>query len=75
MKQRITLNEAGKRIGESHPRAKLSDEDIELAMQLLDDGMSLAEVAAKFSVTKGCLWKIRHGFRRGQAIARVVSVG
>jgi hypothetical protein len=71
---KIRLNELGRRIGECHPRAKLTDEEIELVFQLLEDGMSMQHVADKFEVSKGCIWKIWHGFRRAQVAARVVSV-
>lgn len=67
----IQLNEQGRRIGESHPGAKLTDAEVDLVLDLLDAGLSLQCVADKMDVTKGCIWKIKEGLRRSQ---RAVSV-
>lgn len=37
-----------RRIGESHPRAKFTDGEIELMRQLHDDGLTLRAIAEKF---------------------------
>ena len=62
----VAVNDARRRIGEDHPRAVLSDHEVELVHALHDDGLSLAEIARKMEVSKGCVWKIVHGYRRGQ---------
>lgn len=72
--QKIALNEHNCRIGEGHPRAKLTDAEVDLVFALREEGLSLAEIAAKFDVSKGCIWKIVQGLRRGQPAARLVSV-
>jgi DNA-binding NarL/FixJ family response regulator len=74
MLKTIALNESGRRIGESHPRAKLLDYEVEQVLALLDAGLSYAEVARKFDVSKSCIAHISAGRRRGQAVARVVRV-
>ena len=74
MQKLVHLNELGRRIGECHPRAKLTDAEVALALQLLDDGMSLAQVALKMDVSKSCIGHIASGRRRGQLVARVVKV-
>lgn len=74
MQKRVTLNELGRRVGESHPRAKMTDAEVDLVHSLHDDGLSLQVIAEKFDVSKGCIWKIVHGHRRGQAVVRIVSV-
>lgn len=74
MQKLVQLNEQGRVIGQNHPRAKLLDAEIELAMALRAQGLSLAKVAAKFGVSKGCIWKIEQGLRRGQPVAKVVRV-
>lgn len=63
----VAVNDARRRIGQDHPRAVLSDHEVELVHALRDDGLSLAEIARKMEVSKGCVWKIVHGYRRGQA--------
>ncbi len=69
-KRMVALNDRGCRIGETHPRAKLSDEDVELVFALRDEGLTLALIAQKFDVTKGAIWKILTGRRRGQVATR-----
>lgn len=66
----VPLNERGQRIGEGHPRAVLSDHEVDLVHALHDDGMALAEIARKMEVSKGCVWKIVRGRRRGQIAVR-----
>lgn len=70
----IRLNELGRRIGESHPRAVLSDHDVELVLALVEEGLTYAEIAEKFEVSAHCIGKIARGSRRGQAAVRIVAV-
>lgn len=72
--QTIAINELGRRIGESHPNAKLTNHEAELLVELVEGGMSLAQAAAKFEVSKSCAAHIVSGRRRGQVVARTVSV-
>lgn len=67
-KKIVAVNAAGYRIGEGHHRAKLTDADIDLILYLRDEGLSYAEIAAKFddglTVSKStvrdiCLGRIR----------------
>lgn len=74
MQKTITLNENGRRVGESHPRAKLLDSEVEQVLALLDAGLSYAQVAAKMDVSKSCIAHIATGRRRSQIIERVVRV-
>lgn len=66
----VPVNDAGRRIGEDHPRAVLSDREVDLVHELHEDGMGISELARKMEVSKGCIWKILHGYRRGQVPAR-----
>lgn len=74
MQKQIALNENGRRVGESHPRAKLLDCEVDLVLGLLDAGLSYAAVAAKFEVSKSCVAHIATGRRRSQLISRLVRV-
>lgn len=74
MSKTIALNEDGRRIGESHPRAKLLDHEVDQVLALLEAGLSYAQVAEKFDVSKSCIAHIATGRRRGQAVGRVVRV-
>ena len=70
----VPVNDARRRIGESHPGAVLTDHEVELVHALHEDGMTIAEISRKMEVTKGCIWKIVHGYRRGQVPAGWVRV-
>lgn len=66
----VPVNEAGRRIGEDHPGAVLSDHEVDLVHALHAEGVTLSEIARKMEVSKGSIWKIVHGYRRGQVAAR-----
>lgn len=74
MQKTISLNENGKRVGESHPRAKLLDREVDLVLDLLDSGLSYAAVALKMDVSKSCVAHIASGRRRSQVVVRTVRV-
>ncbi len=69
-KQRVAVNASGYRIGESHHRAKLSDEDIDLILYLRDEGLSYAAIAAKWddgvTISKSTVRDICQGRIRAQ---------
>lgn len=46
--RRVHLSERGARCGESNPKAKLTDHEVELIRQLRELGLSLKEIAEKF---------------------------
>ena len=74
-KRRLMHNELGRRIGESHPRAVLTDHEVDLMFELRDEGYSIRWLARKFEVSTGCVWKIVTGRRRGQTgVVRVRDV-
>lgn len=62
----VHLNERGNRVGESNPRAEVSDHEVDLALQLREQGFSLGWIAAKFEVSKSCVQWWCNGGRRGQ---------
>lgn len=68
---KVGINSAGYRVGESHHRAKLSDQDIELIHYLREAGLSYREIAAKFddgyTVSKSTVRDVCNGRIRGQA--------
>lgn len=47
----VALNERGRRIGETHPRARWTDADVELVLALRDEGLSYREISRKFDDT------------------------
>jgi DNA-binding NarL/FixJ family response regulator len=74
MQKMIALNELGRRVGESHPRAKLLDAEVDQVLDLLEAGLSYSKIAGKFDVSKSCVAHIATGRRRGQTVARTVRV-
>lgn len=71
----IRVNERNLRIGESHPRAKLTDAEVD---QLVADRgpevaplMSYGELAAKWGISKASVRDMIKGRRRGQVGPRV----
>lgn len=71
----ITVNEDGRRVGESHPRAKLTDHEVELIRQLLDEGgLTQKGIADKFDVSYSTVKSISCCRRRAQTPARVKRI-
>ncbi len=70
----VQFNEAGRRINESHPRAKLMDREVDQVLELVEDGLSYQQVATIMDVGKSCVAKLVRGERRAQHATRVVRV-
>lgn len=80
----IAIGPNGRRVGETHPNAKLTDHDCDLIRELatqrdehgrvVKQGLSFTILARKFEVTKTCIAKIVDCSRRAIVPARVVSV-
>lgn len=62
----IAVNDRGLPVGESHPRAVLTDHEVGLLLELRAEGFSLAWLATKFEVSKSCVAKICRGEHRAQ---------
>lgn len=71
-KQKLAeINAFGRRIGEGHPCAKLTDRDVEQILYLrFEAGLSYRQIARKFddgvSVSASMVYYICKGYRRGQ---------
>ena len=68
------VNESGHVVGETHPRAILSDHEVDLMLQLRDEGYSLSWLAAKFEVSKACTQHVCSGKTRSHVVVRFVRV-
>lgn len=62
----VAVNERGLVIGESHPRAVLTDAEVDLLLELRSEGYSYGWLAAKMEVSKSCVAKICRGEHRSQ---------
>ncbi len=71
----VAINDTGSRIGEGHAFAFLSDQAIDEMNDMREAGVSLAEIGRRFRVSKGCVWKVTEGLRRGQWAAKWIFEG
>ncbi len=62
----IGVNEAGRRVGEDHHNARLTDGDVDLLRALHRQGWGYRKLAAKFEVSKSLVRKIVKGQCRAQ---------
>lgn len=75
----VFVNEAGKRIGQDHHRAKLTDADVDLIFYLREAGLSIGQIAKKFDdvpggISKSTVFDVLKGRRRGQVPAATKRV-
>lgn len=68
-KRVIAVNEKGYRLGEDHHRAKLTDHEVGLVLELLDEGMSERLVAEKMEISRRTVRDIKAGRIRCQTPA------
>lgn len=50
--------------GQNHPKAKLTDREVELLRQMAEDGVPQSELVAKFEVSKSLVSMIVRYLRR-----------
>ena len=62
----VGVNEGGRRVGDYHPNAKLSDGDVELILGMHSEGWGYKRLAQKFEVTPSAVRHICKGRNRGQ---------
>ena len=68
-KRAIAVNEKGYRLGEDHHRAKLTNHEVDLVLELLDGGMSERLVAEKMEISRRTVRDIKAGRIRCQTPA------
>lgn len=70
MKKRIVaIGEKGKRVGEDHGRARLTNHEVDLIRALYASGMRCVDIAEKFETTKSTINDIVKGRRRVGMVA------
>lgn len=67
--QFVQIGEYGKRIGETHGMAKLSDHEIDLVRQLKEEGMPAPEISEKMEISKRYVYKLVNFERRASVVA------
>ena len=60
----VGVNERGRRIGEDHPRAVLTDHEVSLIFELRSLAWGYARIAAKLEVSKRHVRNVLNGNRR-----------
>lgn len=69
----VLVNDAGLRVGESHPRAVLTDHEVQLMLALREEDAkqwTYKALAETFEVSVHCVASILTGRRRGQPAYR-----
>lgn len=67
----VKINELGRRIGDSHPRAKFTDHEIEQMRWLRDQGWTCRAIAVKFDAAFGYVAEVCRCAKRAQVVAEV----
>ena len=65
----IAVSDKGKRVGQSHPQAKLTDRDVELLLELHAAGWGYRRLARKFDVSSSQARNICLGRKRSLTVA------
>ena len=72
MRIAIAINERGHRVGESHPKAALTDAEVDMIRRLhSQEGMSYPKIAEKFEVSEHAIGRICRYERRTEVAVRV----
>jgi DNA invertase Pin-like site-specific DNA recombinase len=66
----VGVNEKGLRVGEDHPRAKITNRDVELIRRLHEEGMPYRELAQKFEISRMQAWRICSYRERAQSAVK-----
>lgn len=76
MKRMVGVNDLGLRVGEDHVNARLTNAEVDLLLELWDEGngMSYRELADKFDISKSGARKICKGQTRCQRATRYKAV-
>ncbi len=64
---RVAVNEIGRRIGQDHHNAKLTNHEVELLLTMHGEGMGYRRLSAVFEVSKSLVRNIVKGRARCQA--------
>lgn len=78
LKVLVAVNSEGKRVGETHHRAKLSDEEVMTILELREYGLTYAAIAEKWDdgvrISKSHVRNICKGIYRAQIPCRIKAV-
>lgn len=66
----VAVNEHGRRIGETHPGAKVSDHEVELILKLRDAKWGYRRIAKAMEMSRETVRDIARGTTRCQTVER-----
>lgn len=67
----VGVNEKGRRVGEDHPNATLTDHDVEMLLELREtENWGYRRLAKHFDISKSQVRRIVKGTHRAQQAAR-----
>lgn len=69
----VAVNERGYSIGQDHHRSKFSDHEVDLMIQLREEGLMFRDIAEKFECAIGTVHGICSGRRRAQVVATRIA--
>lgn len=72
-RRKFMYGESGKLVGESHPKAVLTDHEVDLLLGLRDEGKTYGWLAEKFEVPITTVRSICQGRTRCARVVRVVE--
>lgn len=70
----LLFNDRGCRIGQSHPRAILTDHEAEVVRALHREGMGYKAIARRMEVSVRCVRDIVSGRTRNQTVFKMLEV-
>ena len=62
----IAINDIGRRVGDSHHNAKLTNSEVDMLLEMHEQGMGYGRLSAKFEVSKSLVRDICKGKSRCQ---------
>jgi len=74
MQKSVVVNDLGRRVGQDHPNAKLTNHEVDLIRQLREDGVSYDTLAKKFEVSRWTIGRICRYEMRAQVVTETKVV-
>lgn len=72
-RRKFMYGESGKRVGESHHKAVLTDHEVDLMLELREEQKTYSWLAEKFEIPVMTVRSICRGRTRGVPVAKVVK--
>lgn len=70
MQRWIAYNLEGRRVGQYHPRAKFTDNEVQTVIDLKEEGYSITQISSIMEISKSTVSRWVSGASRGQPVAK-----